>query len=216
MASKQRLLTIGTRRGERLCQEFAEEIRNARLAQGLSQAELAALVGCSDSQVSRLERVMPPYPDFIEASRVAQVLGLDLSVKCFPTGARVRDAGQVRLLDRLRRETPLIPWYLEVPMPIPGDLRAWDAVARVDGAVIGVAAETRLRDWQALLRREHAKMRDSDVDLLILLLLGSHANRATLRATREAMRTDLPLDSRQMLAALREGRSPGASGIILL
>jgi hypothetical protein len=86
----------------------------------------------------------------------------------------------------------------------------------VDGAVIGVAAETRLRDWQALLRREHAKMRDSDVDLLILLLLGSHANRATLRATREAMRTDLPLDSRQMLAALREGRSPGASGIILL
>lgn len=216
MANKQRLLTMGQRRGERICTEFGHAIRDARLGLGLTQHQLAELVRTSDSQISRVERAMPPYADFVEASRLAQVLGLELSVKCYATGAAVRDIGHIRLIERLCAETPLIDWSLEHPIPIPGDPRAWDAHAVVDGRVIGVAAETRLHDVQALLRREHGKMRDSDVDLLILLVLGSRANRETLRAIRESLRHDLPLDSREILAALRQGKAPTASGIILL
>lgn len=216
MANKQRLLSIGTRRGERICSEFGEAIRDARLGLGLSQRQLADMVHASDSQISRVERAMPPYVDFIQASKMAQVLGLELSVKCYATGAAVRDAAHVRLIERLCALTPLIDWSLEHPIPISGDLRAWDAYAVVDGSAIGIAAETRLHDVQALLRREHAKMRDSGVDKLILLVLGSRANRETLRSIRESLRHDLPLDSREMLAALRQGKAPTASGIILL
>jgi transcriptional regulator with XRE-family HTH domain len=216
MANRQRLLTIGTRRGERFCSEFGQTIRDARVGLGLAQQELGPFVRMSSSQVGRAERAMPPYVDFIEASKLAQVLGLELSVKCFATGAAVRDAGHVRLLNRLISKTPLIDWRLERPIPIPGDQRAWDARAVVDGSVIGLAAETRLHDVQALLRREHGKMRDSDVELLLLLVLGSRANRETLRDIRESLRPDLPLDSREILAALRQGKAPSASGIVLL
>ncbi len=216
MANRQRLITMGTRRGERICAEFAQTIRDARVGLGLTQRELAHLVKTSDSQIARIEHAMPPYVDLIEASKLAQVLGLELSVRCFATGAAVRDVAHVRLLTRLCEQTPLVRWNLEQTIPIPRDLRAWDAHAVVDGVGIGVTAETRLRDVQALLRREHAKMRDSDVKLLILLVLGSRANRETLTAIRESLRTDLPLDSREMLAALRAGKRPRASGIVLL
>jgi transcriptional regulator with XRE-family HTH domain len=216
MANRQRLVTMGTRRGERISAEFGETIRDARVGLGLTQRELGRLVRISDSHIGRIEHAMPPYVDFIEASKLAQVLGLELSVRCFATGAAVRDVGHVRLLTGLCEQTPLVRWSLEHTIPIPGDLRAWDAHAVIDGVGIGVAAETRLRDVQALLRREHAKMRDSDVELLILLVLGSRANRETLAAIRESLRTDLPLDSREILAALRAGERPRASGIVLL
>jgi transcriptional regulator with XRE-family HTH domain len=216
MANRERLLAIGTRRGERLCVEYGEVVRDARIGRGLTQSELGAIVDVSGAKVSRIERAVGPHPDFIEAARIAQVLGLDLSVRCFPTGAPVRDAGHVDLIAKLCDTTPLVRWSLEEVIPIPGDLRAWDAVGRVDGVSIGVAAETRLRDVQALLRRENAKLRDSGLDLLILLILGSHANRETLRSVRESLRPQLPLDSRQILAALRQGHSPGANGIVIL
>jgi hypothetical protein len=152
----------------------------------------------------------------MDAARIAAAVGLDLAVRCYPNGSGLRDEAQLRLVGRLVAAAPLIAWSLEEVIPLPGDLRAWDAVGRLPGAAIGVTAETRLRDAQALLRRENAKLRDSGFDLLILLLLGSRANRGTLREVRESLRPELPLDTREILSALRRGRSPGASGIVLL
>jgi hypothetical protein len=101
-------------------------------------------------------------------------------------------------------------------MPMYGDQRAWDLLGEVEGARVGVAGETRLRDTEALVRREKAKMRDSNVDRLILLLWATRANRETLREIRELIRPDLPLDTREVMSALRAGRDPGASGIVLI
>jgi len=216
MPTRQRLLSLGTRRGERLVREFDETVRESRLSLGLTLTELSEIVGISRSQLSRIEHHQPPYLDFIQASRLCQVLGLDLSIKMYPTGAAIRDIAHVRLLARLCEATPAIRWNLEEVIPLPGDLRAWDAVARLDGVRIGIAAETRARGVESLLRREHAKMRDSGVDRLILLVWATRANRATLREIRESLRAELPLDSRQILAALRAGRDPGQDGILLL
>jgi hypothetical protein len=80
----------------------------------------------------------------------------------------------------------------------------------------GVAVETRLRDWQALLRREQAKARDSNVGLIILVLADTHANRRAVREAGEALRSELPLDGRGLRRALREGRNPRASGVLFL
>lgn len=196
--------------------ELADATREARLASGLTLATVSDALDISLSKLWRWEQAVPPYPDIVEAATWSQIVGLDLTMKAFASGARVRDKPQLKLIDRLRSETPLITWQGEAVVPIHGDQRAWDLLGRVGEVLIGVAAETRLRDTQALIRREHAKMRDSNVERLILLLSGTRANRATLRDIRESLRPDLPLDTREIMAALRAGRDPGASGIVLL
>jgi transcriptional regulator with XRE-family HTH domain len=216
MTSRERLLSQGTRRGERLMRELAEAAREARLANGLTLATVSSALDVSMSKLWRWEQAMTPHPDIVEAAQWSQIVGLDLSLKTYASGVRVRDKPQLRLLDRFRGETPLITWDGEAVVPIYGDQRAWDLLGRVGEVLIGVAAETRLRDTQALVRREHAKMRDSHVDRLILLVWGTRANRETLRDVRESLRADLPLDTQEIMSALRAGRDPGASGIVLL
>jgi transcriptional regulator with XRE-family HTH domain len=216
MANRQRLVALGARRGERLCRELGEAVRDARLALGLTQREVGEVIRRSGSRISRIERALPPYPSLIEAARLTQVLGLDLSIRCFPTGAAIRDAAHVKLIARLVAASPAVEWRLEEVMPTPQDLRAWDAVGSIGGVRIGVTAETRLRDVQALVRREKSKLRDAGLDRWLLLLLGSRANRAALREVREHLRAELPLDSREVLRALRRGRPPDANGIVIL
>ena len=101
-------------------------------------------------------------------------------------------------------------------MPIVGDLRAWDAQCRIDPVTIAVEAEMRLSDLQALDRRIALKCRDSGIEIVILLVAATHANRRHLKEHREALRASFPLDTREVLAAIRVGQSPGASGIVLL
>lgn len=216
VTSRERLLSQGTRRGERLIRELAEATREARLASGLTLDTVSGALGISVSKLWRWEQAKPPYPDIVEAAQWSQIVGLDLTMRTFASGARVRDKPQLKLMDRFRGETPLIVWEGEAMVPIYGDQRAWDLLGRVGEVMIGVAAETRLRDTQALIRREHAKMRDSNVDRLILLVAGTRSNRETLRDVRESLRVDLPLDTRAIMSALRAGRDPGASGIVLL
>lgn len=196
--------------------ELAEAARESRLANGTTLAVVSEALGISMSKLWRWEQGIPPFPDIVEAARLCQIVGLDLTMKTYPSGVRLRDKPQLTLVDEFRLETPHIAWDAEAALPAYGDQRAWDLLGRVGDILIGVAAETRLRDIQALLRREHAKMRDSGVDRLILLVWATRANRATLREVRDSLRADLPLDTRQVMAALRAGRDPGASGIVLL
>ena len=72
-------------------------------------------------------------------------------------------------------------------------------------------------DAQAIQHRAMRKLRDDvSVQHLFLVIAGTHANRAALAATRESMRTDLPLDTRAILHAWGESRCPGAGGIVVL
>jgi transcriptional regulator with XRE-family HTH domain len=216
MPRSQRLLSIGQRRGERLIRELADALREARIGLGLSLSRLSELAGVSRSKLWRLENARVERLDLVGAARLCQVLGLDLSLKTFPTGAPIRDAGHVRVMDRLAGETPNVHWSREYTVPIAGDLRAWDMFARVENVSIGVTAETKFRDEQGLLRRERAKLRDSGVDRWILLLSDTRANRSVLNEIRESLREEFPLGGRGVLNALRAGRDPGANGIVLL
>lgn len=216
VTKSQRLLSIGQRRGERLARELADALLEARAGLGVSLTSLAEMVGVSRSKLWRIERGLARRLDLVETARLCQVFGLDLAVRTFPTGAPIRDVGHVRLMDRYVRATPRIAWQREHAIGIPGDLRAWDLFAIVDGASVGVTAETRFRDEQALLRREHAKVRDGRVDRLILLIADTRANRATFHAIGESLRPDFPLNTRQVLSALRVGRDPGGNGLVLL
>ena len=122
------------------------------------------------------------------------------------------------LLERLRRRLyPALGWRTEVPLPIPGDRRAWDAIIRGPDFRIGVEAVTRLRDVQDAQRRISLKQRDSRLDHVILLLANTRTNRAArVGAGGRALLEGFPVHPRDALAALGDGRDPGGSTIVLL
>jgi hypothetical protein len=147
----------------------------------------------------------------------AAAVGLRLSVKTYPDGDPARDTAHLKLAERFRRRLPRgAVWRTEVPLPIPGDRRAWDGVAIVVERSAGCELETRLGDIQALERRIALKQRDGDVDVVILVVADTRRNREMLELHRDGLRELLPLDSRQVLASLRNGRLPDRSGIVLL
>jgi hypothetical protein len=82
--------------------------------------------------------------------------------------------------------------------------------------VIGIEAEMRLDDLQALERRIALKRRDSGIDIVILLIADTLGNRRRLADHRDVLRSSFPLDTRAVLAALGSGRPPAASGIVVL
>ncbi|MEA2025554.1 MAG: hypothetical protein U9O18_02575 [Chloroflexota bacterium] len=181
-----------------------------------NQDHVAQVAGLSQSRISRTERAdrLPARIDELAAH--CAVLGLRLSLKAYPDGSPVRDAAQLRLIERFRE--PLDPqflWRTEVLIGGEGDLRAWDIQLGGPGS-IGIDAETRLHDIQALQRRFETKWRDSGVDRLVLLVASSRHNRRVLAEHRDALLSTFPADTPEIMAALRRGRLPGSNGIVIL
>jgi hypothetical protein len=146
---------------------------------------------------------------------IASVVGLEIAVRTYPRGDPLRDAGHARLLGRLRSELhPGVTWRIEVPLPIAGDSRAWDAVIGGQGWQMPVEAETVLTDSQALERKLALKLRDGGFDHVVLLVADTSRNRDALAAMPIAAR--FLVSSRAVLAALRNGRDPGGSSIVVL
>jgi transcriptional regulator with XRE-family HTH domain len=215
--TRERRLDRGSRTSRRVLALVAEELRDARLSAGLSQSVVAAASGLSTTQISRIERVHLGSASFDQVARLASVLGLDLSVKFYPAGQPLRDRAHLELIARFRaRLGPGLSVRTEVPVPIPGDARAWDLVVDGGPMPIGTEAETRLRDWQALERRIALKARDSGIDRVIVLVSATRANRAALRLVEASGRAMFPVQSRAALRALAEGRDPGGSAIVVL
>jgi hypothetical protein len=101
-------------------------------------------------------------------------------------------------------------------LPIAGDRRAVDAEALVERTWVGFEAETRIRDVQAAERKVQLKKRDAGLRRIFLVVSDTKSNRAVLRAHREALRTSFPLDTREVLRALRAGRPLSADGIVVI
>lgn len=81
---------------------------------------------------------------------------------------------------------------------------------------IAAEAETGPRDGQELQRRLALKRRDGGVDHVVLLLSDTHANREFLKEYGPMLRVDFPLSHRALAEAVRDGRDPGGSGIMVL
>jgi transcriptional regulator with XRE-family HTH domain len=217
MAVRDRRLDRAARMSREISVRLGREQRDARLAAGLSQRDAATAAGMSHAQVGRIERGVLRSVSIDQICRLAAVLGLDPSVRLFPSGDPIRDAGQNRLLERLRiRIHSGLGWRAEVPFPNTGDLRAWDAVIRGEGWCLAVEAETRVADGQALERKLAIKRRDGGIDNVALLVADTRSNRAALAAIGPGLAADFPLGRRQILQPLAEGRDPGGSGIVMV
>lgn len=217
VATKERPIDRGTRLGRRAIAATGAELRIARTGAGLTLEEVGRAVRLSHSQVSRIERAVHPSVSLIQLARIASVVGLDLSLRTYPNGSPLRDSAHLALLQRFRhRLAAALSVRTEVPLPIPGDLRAWDLVILGAGEPIGVEAETRLADIQALERRIALKARDGQVSRVLLVASASRGNRLAVRESLALLQTSFPVPGRVALAALADGRDPGGSSFVLI
>jgi hypothetical protein len=171
----------------------------------------------SHPQVSRIESGRAPWLRVDQAGRLAAVVGLELAVRLYPRGEPIRDAAHLRLLERLRaRIGPMWRWRTEVPLPLPGDRRAWDAVVSRAGIVIAIEAETKLTDIQALERRLALKRRDGGIDRVVLLVARTARNQEAIRAAGAGLIAAFPIRARTVLRALEEGDDIGGCAVVVL
>lgn len=217
MGSQERPADRGRRQGEQIERALVEEYRLGRVGAGLSQRDVGRAIGLSDSEISRIERGRRRDVPIRLLSQLLTVVGLNLSARAFPGAPGLRDAGQIALLGRLRIVvSPTFAWQVEVVIARAGDLRAWDAALFATSLRIGIDAETRIRDLQAIERRIHLKQRDSGYERAILLVADTRHNRQIINEFRREIEAAFPVPSRVALAALREGRDPGGNALILL
>jgi transcriptional regulator with XRE-family HTH domain len=206
-----------SRRAGRQLDDAVNELRNARLAAGLSQSSVARALGCSPQLISLLEgRSVEPGP--IQLARWGAALGIDLPIRTFPGGSPLRDAGQLRLLLRFRASVgELWTWHTEVAVSTdPRDRRAIDAVLSRPPCRIGVEAIVRLTDAQAQVRALLLKQAASGVDRVVVVLADSRHNRIALRDAAPTLEPAFPLSPRETMRALRAGSVPPANGIVLM
>lgn len=171
----------------------------------------------SASELSRIELGRPAALQFETVAVVGAVVGLDVVLKAYPGNHLLRDQAQVRLVRALReRLGPEWAWRYETQVA-PGDQRTWDARgSHRAGASVVVDAETRVRDFQGLVRRVGPKRAASGSPRTILLVADTRNNRAAMAAVRDELAAEFPVGTRAALRALAAGRDPGADCLVVL
>jgi transcriptional regulator with XRE-family HTH domain len=219
MATADRALARGRRRGARSLQGLADEFREQRIGLGLSQLAVAAAAGISRTRYTRIEAGRIGNLSIVDASVIASVLGLDLAVRAYAGGDPLRDGGQARKLDAFgRRVGRPLGFRTEVPLPARDDhleQRAWDAMITGGGERTTIDLEMRIRDAQAVVRRYTLKCRDDPAEHQLLLIADTRSNRRVL-AERPALFGSLErLRPSEVFEALEAGRHP-PSGLLLV
>jgi transcriptional regulator with XRE-family HTH domain len=211
MATASRAATVGLRRADRHLHEIGDAFREQRLALGLSQEHVATAAGIKRRKYGRIEAGQTPVT-VPEVDRIAAILGLEASIRIYPAGPAVRDAGQARKLGGFlgHVRTPLT-FKVEVGLPAregPFEQRAWDAVLFGHGERTACELEMRLRDVQAMRRRHDLKRRDDPTEHFLLLIADTRSNRR-LVAEFDTLFHDLPrLRPSDVYRALASGRQP--------
>jgi transcriptional regulator with XRE-family HTH domain len=197
--------------------DLVREETTARRDRGLSLVDVGRAVGFSAATGSRIERGLVPDVGLIRLSAMLSVVGLDLSARAYPGGSPLRDAGHAALLGRFRACLhPSLRWGVEVPLPRPGDQRAWDGFVRAADWRYGAEAETHPTDGQALARRLELKVRDGDVDSVILILPATRHARLFLAAAGDLLAPVFPVPGRRAMELLRAGVDPGGNAIVII
>jgi transcriptional regulator with XRE-family HTH domain len=196
---------------------LGSELRESRTDRGLSLDVVAAACGTSRAELSRIERALAPRVPLVTLATIAAVVGLDLTARLYPGASPLRDAAQAALVRDFRSLVhSTVAWATEVPLPIPGDQRAWDVLLTGADWRFGCEAETRPRDAQALARRLQLKLRDGGVDGVLLVLREGASTREFSRSAMDVLGPMFSAASRDALARLRLGQRPDGNAIVIV
>ena len=221
MSTRETRVQRGRRRAARLLARTIGELRDARINLGVSQGALAAEVGCTASNIWRLEALEYREVALVRLSEIASVLGYELALTVHPIGDGMRDKGQQAIAERFRALLS-DAWQLttEQLLPMPGDRRSWDLFVRLvgvsEGGRVGVDIESRVHDVQMLVRRTRERERDGGADRILIVLSDSAANRRLAPQLREALGPSYATSPRVLLRQLREGKPLTGSGLLMI
>ena len=211
-----RELDEAVRRSRRDTTELGEALATGRRTCGATQGEVARALGWSASKVRRIERGQRKSVTHLELAMFASVVGLRYSGRFFVGSVRLRDASQLEMINGYRSMVAAWGWNcrIEDPVPITGDLRAFDLMLRANGRRVAHEFISRLHDGQAQVRPLLQKQRDAEIDSLVIVLKDTVENRRAVAEAGAALVDVFPLGPRAVLSALRSGHDPGHNGIV--
>src|SRR5438876_8451915 len=91
------------------------DLAAARNASGLSFDAVGEACGVDGSTAARTQTGITQTPNLRLLAEMGAVVGLEIRLRAYPAGDALRDAGQARLLERLRRRLhPSLEWRTEV------------------------------------------------------------------------------------------------------
>lgn len=206
------------RRARHQVETALADVRNARRNAGISQTSMAALLGCSRQLIGAIEKGQLNDVGCVQLARIGAVVGLDVPIRAFPAGSPLRDAAQLRLLERFRA---LVgddwTWRTEVPVSAnPLDRRAIDVVLVRAPYRVGVEAITRVLDAQGQTRPILLKQEAAQLDRMVLVLADTRHNRSAILDGAPTFDPAFPVSHRALMRDLRVGRLPSANGIVLI
>lgn len=219
VGTKETPLQRGRRRGSEITRATICRLRDARIAEGVSQAALARQVELTQAYMSLFERNELSDLGLIRLAEVASILGLEPALSLHPIGPPLRDKGHEALIKRFLNILSSA-WKVtrEVPFPNEGDPRWWDALLKLetDPTLVGLEAETRIRDLQALTRRMRGRAKDGGADAIVIALSDTRTNREIVSDFRAALGPEFAGSPAAIVRALQEGVRPPGSGVLLL
>jgi transcriptional regulator with XRE-family HTH domain len=218
VSSRESRVDRGRRRGREIVRQVVAELVGERRAAGVSQDRIAAQLGTSQSEISRLERlVTPDAVSAVDLCAYGALLGFDLVARLYRNSDEPVDAGHQKLIARFTAQ--LHPsWRVgrEIPLPHVGDRRSWDLLLRLADHIVGIEAETRVRDVQRLVRRLRERQRDGGAHRIVLALADTAANRRVVPELIEALGPEFQTSARDLLGALRRGVPLSGSDVVVL
>ena len=192
------------------------EVADSMIPVGQLKVENVGKIPIFEAQIPRREVAMDRAPTSRKAEHGMWLIRL-LQLADLLLGERDRQRGHgiVEML-RLARADDRCGDTRLVCQPGQGNLRAWDAVVSGPTWRIGIEAETRLRDYQALQRRIALKQRDGSMGIVLLLVANTRHNRSAIRLLGQATTSSFPLPGHRALQFLTAGANPEASSLVLL
>jgi transcriptional regulator with XRE-family HTH domain len=206
-----------------LALRFGQELRIARVAAGLTQAQLARRAGVAQTVVSRAERGLEGASLPVRC-RLAAAAGHELGWRLYPVASvGLRDSGQLAIAQAITREAhPSWIARLEVPVT-PGDPRAADLLLAGPEEILHIEVERALADLQAQLRAAQLKRGvltstngDDRPVRLVLAVPDTRTTRLRLAPFAELLARTMPGRSRQIWGAIRVGSPLGCDGVLFV
>jgi transcriptional regulator with XRE-family HTH domain len=211
----------GHARSANLATRFGYELRIARVAAGLTQAQLGSAAGVTQQLVSLVERGDPRVALDVRC-RLAAGCGHELGWRLYPVATvRLRDSGQLRLAQAIVQSLHAT-WQARLEVPVSaGSAQAADIVLARPDELVQIEVERSLVDFQAQLRaaqlkRESLARAHERPIRLVIAVPDTTATRLKLSPHMEVLRTIMPVASRRIAAALRSGARVGGDGILFV